>query len=907
LSRVYRNDAGLFTDSGAGLEGVRSSSVAWGDYDNDGDLDILLTGEDVGGTYISRVYRNDAGLFTDIGTGLEGVRRGSVAWGDYDNDGDLDILLTGESEVWHYISRAYRNDAGLFTDIGAGLQGVEFSSVAWGDYDNDGDLDILLTGEVGGFPFISRVYRNDGVPANTPPEIPDGLVAEVQIGQVRLSWDASTDGQTPSAGLSYNLRVGATPGGSEIMSAMADGASGYRRVAQLGNVQERISWTLTLPIGPGIYYWSIQAVDGAYAGSGFAVEESFEAAGFVGIVAGLEGVQYGSVAWGDYDSDGDLDILLTGEDVGGTKFSLVYRNDAGLFTDIGAGLPGVANSSVAWGDYDNDGDLDILLTGLASSDLISHVYRNDAGLFTDIGAGLPGVWDSSVAWGDYDNDGDLDILLSGDAGGFFPLSRVYRNDAGLFADSGAGLLAVQYSSVAWGDYDNDGDLDILLAGADETVTPLSLVYRNYGVPTNTPPETPDGLAADVDLGQVALSWDTTTDGQTPSAGLLYNLRIGTTPGGSEIMSSMADAACGYRRVVQLGNAQEQTSWTVMVPLAWQTYYWSVQALDGAFAGSVFAVEDSFLGYGEPPLIASIVDVPNDQGRQVRISWLRSGHDALGSPTPIEEYAIFRRINEIPRGPAGTPPEINDGHGPSGAQGEDDRYPPGDWDFIATVPADTEDYYSMVVPTLGDSTIAEGMYWSVFFVRARTDTPGFCFDCEPDSGYSVDNLAPGVPSNLVFDGPDLLVWDEALEEDFAYHTVYGSQSPVLDDTAALIGYTIAPTYDVSGESHDFYHVTTSDHADNESGAAGVESPTSSTPEGTPLPTRFVLRVAQPNPFRSQTSIGFNLPVEENVQLVVYDTSGRQVRVLARGLHAAGQHIVSWDGSDEEARRVAPGVY
>ena len=120
------------------------------------------------------------------------------------------------------------------------------------------------------------------------------------------------------------------------------------------------------------------------------------------------------------------------------------------FVDITAGLEGARHSSVAWGDYDNDGDLDILLTGYTSSEVISRVYANDAGTFTDITAGLEGVWHSSVAWGDYDNDGDLDILLTGITGSGY-ISRVYANDAGTFTDITAGLEGVRYSSVAWGD------------------------------------------------------------------------------------------------------------------------------------------------------------------------------------------------------------------------------------------------------------------------------------------------------------------------------------------------------------------------------------------------------------------------------------------------------------------------
>ena len=200
---------------------------------------------------------------------------------------------------------------------------------------------------------------------------------------------------------------------------------------------------------------------------------------FTDIGAGLPGGAGGSAAWGDYDNDGDLDILLAGF-TGSGYISRVYRNDgADTFTDIGAGLSGVAYSSAAWGDYDNDGDLDILLTGDTGSGRISRVYRNDGeDTFTDIGAGLPGVYYSSVAWGDYDNDGDLDILLTGDTGSGY-ISRVYRNDgADTFTDIVAGLPGVARSSVAWGDYDNDGDLDILLTGFTGSGSRISRVYEN---------------------------------------------------------------------------------------------------------------------------------------------------------------------------------------------------------------------------------------------------------------------------------------------------------------------------------------------------------------------------------------------------------------------------------------------
>jgi len=70
-------------------------------------------------------------------------------------------------------------------------------------------------------------------------------------------------------------------------------------------------------------------------------------------------------AWGDFDQDGDLDLALTGDN-GGTPMTILYRNDSGTFVDVNANLPGVNFSSCEWGDFEPDGDLDLLITGYNS-------------------------------------------------------------------------------------------------------------------------------------------------------------------------------------------------------------------------------------------------------------------------------------------------------------------------------------------------------------------------------------------------------------------------------------------------------------------------------------------------------------------------------------------------------------
>src|SRR6266540_1591627 len=418
-----------------------------------------------------------AQIFADINAGLPAVSASSVAWGDYDNDGRLDILLTGYSSSLGNIARVYHNDGGgSFTAINAGLPGVYQGSVAWGDYDNDGKLDILLSGYSSAYGNISRVYHNDG-------------------------------------------------GGS-----------------------------------------------------------------FSDVNAGLPGVNNSSVAWGDYDNDGDLDILLAGSSSTG-NIARVYRNNGnGSFTNINAGLPGMHWGSVAWGDYDNDGQLDILISGPFSGYAEStRIYHNNGnGTFTDINAGLPGVDAGSAAWGDDDNDGQLDILLIGNY-----TARVYRNDGnGSFSDVDAGLPSIIIGSAAWGDYDNDGKLDILLTGNNDGAA-LARVYRNTTNVANTAPSAPSGLAASLYGPSATLSWNAASDAETPASGLTYNLRVGTTPGGSDVVGPMADTSSGFRRVAQLGNTDQRRSWTIGGLTPGQTYYWSAQAVDSAFAGSSLAGEGSF--------------------------------------------------------------------------------------------------------------------------------------------------------------------------------------------------------------------------------------------------------------------------------------------------------------------------
>ena len=204
---------------------------------------------------------------------MPGLLYTSVAWGDYDNDGRLDILLAGLDTNNTWICQVWRNTMGGFTNINVGLPAAPNNSAAWADYNNDGRLDVLLTAI--NFSYFTQVWRNDnGVTTNTTPAPPSGLTATLSGSSLLLGWNAASDLQTPAAGLTYNLRIGTTPGGSDILAPSA-APNGWRRLPALGNAQHGASTLFNFTVGTP-YYWSVQAVDVAFAGSPFSAESTFK-------------------------------------------------------------------------------------------------------------------------------------------------------------------------------------------------------------------------------------------------------------------------------------------------------------------------------------------------------------------------------------------------------------------------------------------------------------------------------------------------------------------------------------------------------------------------------------------------------------------------------------------------------
>jgi len=295
-----------------------------------------------------------------------------------------------------------------------------------------------------------------------------------------------------------------------------------------------------------------------------------------------------------------------------------------------------------------------------------------------------------------------------------------------------------------------------------------------------------------------------------------------------------------------------------------------------------------------PLIAGVTDVGNDQGRRVRISWQASNLDVAGSSDPILSYSVYRRID-------GAKAEAGDGlvaH----------RTADGWWDFVLNLPASGEAVYNTLAGTLCDSTV-DGTCWSVFFVRAHTATPTVFHDSPPDSGYSVDNLAPGAPTGFaVAYGPTTdLSWEASEDADFRYFRIYRCVSAECVPGEADLVHTTAATEwsDADGSLDDHYFISAVDFAGNESEVA--EPVAVSGVDDVPAAV-FSLGQNRPNPFNPSTTIVFSLARPEAVTLAVYDLSGRLVRTLVDGrVYPAGPNEEVWDGRDDQGRSGSAGVY
>lgn len=322
--------------------------------------------------------------------------------------------------------------------------------IALGDVDGDDDLDLVVVNNIN----RNRVYTNNG----------DGSYADsgqalggtgdstqaVALGDV--DGDEDLDMVTGN-NLVPNLVFLNDGDGVFVDSGQALGVdSDFTNAVALGDLDK--DGDLDLVVGNG----GLSAPNRVFINDGEGVfTDSGQALG--------DSDRTTTVALGDLDDDGDLDLIEGNGGVGGERPDRVYFNDGtGTFTDSGQSLGVSTTLDVALGDIDDDGDVD-LVTG--KQGVNSRVYFSDgAGTFTESSQSIPAS-STSIDLRDVDDDGDLDLVFGSQV-----RTTVWINDgAGSFADSGSEILSQNSHSIALGDVDRDGDLDLVISNAFSGSTP----------------------------------------------------------------------------------------------------------------------------------------------------------------------------------------------------------------------------------------------------------------------------------------------------------------------------------------------------------------------------------------------------------------------------------------------------
>lgn len=520
---LFKNNGdGTFTDvsvqSGADVY-VSGMGIAIGDYDDNGYLDMYITNIDEGNAFL---HNNGDGTFTEMASYLH-IDVGKFGWGtsffDYDNDGDLDLLvnnsggLQGRDDPNRNNAFFRNNGDGQFTELfDTGLEADTFYSYgsAIADYNSDGYLDVAIINAYG---HKSQLFKSSGGTNNWIKLTLDGTISNKDaIGsRIELWRNGYKIIRTTHCGVSYEsqdsfiltIGVGSSTVIDSIRVIWPSGLTdSYQDIAVNQNLFLTEGETLQLP-NPVTFSdaTSLYRINHTYNSLDIAGGVSFVDANNDGkddvtfTTAAGENIQHlrnknsslkniinrmniselgtsKAVIWADYDNDRDEDLFV----VNFGSPNRLYRNDRGIFSDVtdtaGLSLNNDFSTSAVFFDYNNDGFLDLYISN--SDDLQGNVFykNNSDGTFTDltdiINIQNLGKHTISMVSFDFNNDGYNDIYCTND---LLQGNTLFKNTGfGTLIDvsSSAGVdLQLSGAGLAVGDYNNDGFQDIYLTNGPD--------------------------------------------------------------------------------------------------------------------------------------------------------------------------------------------------------------------------------------------------------------------------------------------------------------------------------------------------------------------------------------------------------------------------------------------------------
>jgi uncharacterized repeat protein (TIGR01451 family) len=560
VNRIYRYSNGEFVECASFNSTYQLVRLAPGDYDGDGDIDLVASTNAINAPCNVNLYRNGGNDDFVEAECLSEYATAAIAAADVDDDGDLDLSLGAFPGTLQILTN--RRDGQVLTGanpftttpiiVETFMEYIPYD-LAWGDYDQDGHLDLAAA-----YPLQreARIYQNQPitglVPAQTLPTGPfmtplsvdwgdfdgdgwldlamadsppsiytydretdsfdkwelDLLPNEGQVWSIRgipLSTKANLDlitsnrdgpsqlfpafapklgpGITPLELPSDNWHAGSVAWGDADRDGDLDllfgSARGVLHSYLYSNEDGRFSRDRDLMADPGPVYFAL----GDTTGNGALDIAVGTPTRILLYRDGTTPIQHWgterpprSLAWGDADDDGHLDLLVGHQaDTQGHGLIHLYRyqeKDARLstvpvFTAITTGDA----SSVAWGDYDGDHYLDFAV-GVDGGP--TQIYRNNGDASFRLVRSLPGAWPTrAIAWADTDVDGDLDLA----EGNYGANDRIWENIDGTFSPAWTSSTPFsRTTSLAWGDWNNDGYPDLAVGTDGEP----DVVYANLG-------------------------------------------------------------------------------------------------------------------------------------------------------------------------------------------------------------------------------------------------------------------------------------------------------------------------------------------------------------------------------------------------------------------------------------------
>lgn len=504
---------------------------------------------------------------TDVAFASEMTAAGTLAWADYNNDGLMDyFIVAGQGEGPHV--GLYRQETdGTFTNVTEETDlffaQLSVGAAAWIDYDNDGCLDLIVAGRMNGneaSTSMTYFFHNEGPSGNY------NLVENYDIED--LLPQLSPDGQDCKG----------------ILFAAAD--------------FDNDGWTDLLVSGYAPFETTMRYI-GLFRNT---QNGSFE------LMSNPEFIPMSgtTVYAADFNNDGLMDFVIGGynDDMGDAGTPTVYLNDGDMtFTAVTGFGFGSHQGTLFPIDVNNDGKMDIIETGRSASTLswdhVARVYINngDGTSFTSLDETVTGLAgsNSSVGFGDINNDGWMDYMSIGWCNGS-PVKLYLNNGDNTFTDATEvypDAARARDGDITFVDYNNDGKLDISLFGYRDGGgdTPENPTWPNYLVvntstfAANAAPTAPQVTSVKQEGADVVLTWQAATDDTTPSEALRYNVYAKGNDGKIFCLSP-ADINTGFLKVNRT-NALLNTLSYRFKGMNINDYTFGVQAVDNSFCGSTF--------------------------------------------------------------------------------------------------------------------------------------------------------------------------------------------------------------------------------------------------------------------------------------------------------------------------------